>query len=445
MNAPEKICVLGAGSSGLAALKNLLAANIPCEALEREDDVGGNWYFGKPASSVYASTHLISSKRLTEYVDFPMPEEWPEYVGHRQAHEYLKSYARNFGLYDHIRFGAAVERIDPIEPEQRGRAAKGWTVRLADGQQRRYRGVIVANGHNWDPRLPDYVADMPGKFAGRWLHSSQYKTADVLRGQRVLVVGGGNSGCDLACEAATHAELALLSTRRAYHVLPKFFRGKPIDQCHEFLLWLRMPLWARRAASTVASHITLGPSLRTGVPRPDHRLFETHPIINSQLHHHVGHGRLGLRPDVAEFSGHTVRFVDGRCDEIDLVIFATGFRVTLPFLDRELLEWNNGAPRLDLNIFPPNRSDLQFIGLIQPDSGQWGLVDWQSRLVANYWRLLGEAPQRAEQFRQSLRRGASLSGGVRYLETPRHALEVEHYSYRRMLERLVRESARPMA
>jgi cation diffusion facilitator CzcD-associated flavoprotein CzcO len=421
----DKFCIIGAGSSGIAAAKNFLAAGIPFDCLEREDDVGGNWYFGAPCSRVYASTHLVSSKVLTEYSDFPMPEDWPEYPSHRQALQYLRDYARRFGLYERIEFGAGVESAKP--------QAAGWEVTLSGGEARRYRGVVIANGHNWDPRWPEY----PGAFAGEAIHSAEFKTAGVLRGKRVLVVGGGNSGCDIACEAAMHGESATLSTRRAYHVLPKFFRGRPIDQCNELLLWLHVPLWARRAASAVVSHITLGPAWRTGVPKPDHRLFESHPILNSQIHHHVGHGRLALRPDVKRFDGRRAEFVDGSSAEFDLVIYATGYRVTIPFFDQAHLNWQGEAPRLFMNVFHPERDDLFCIGLIQPDSGQFGLVDYQAKLVANYLMAIEQSPARAEKFRRlKASAGPDLGSGVRYLESPRHALEVEHYSYRRRLKKL---------
>lgn len=445
----EKFCIIGAGSSGIAAAKNFLAAGIPFDCLEREDDVGGNWYFGAPCSRVYASTHLVSSKVLTEYSDFPMPLEWPEYPSHRQTLRYLREYARAFGLYERIEFGTGVEGVQPAgvgsqELERNGTQsgplgvprrdlAQGWIVRLANGEERRYRGVVIANGHNWDPRWPEY----PGEFTGEAIHSAQFKTCDVLRGKRVLVVGGGNSGCDIACEAALQAESAMLSTRRAYHVLPKFFRGRPIDQCNELLLWLRVPLWARRAAGAVVSHVALGPAWRTGVPRPDHRLFESHPILNSQIHHHVGHGRLALRPDVKRFDGQRVEFVDGSSAEFDLMIYATGYRVTIPFIDRAHLNWHDEAPRLFMNVFHPERDDLFCIGLIQPDSGQFGLVDYQAKLVASYLTAIEKSPARAEKFRRlKSSAGPDLGSGVRYVNSPRHALEVEHYSYRRRLQKL---------
>jgi hypothetical protein len=479
----DRFCIVGAGSSGIAAAKNFLAAGVPFDCLEREDDIGGNWYYGAPCSRVYASTHLVSSKVLTEYSDFPMPQEWPEYPSHRQALAYLREYARAFGLYERIEFGVGVEGAAPageervqgsgfrgdafpsLEGRGRGRDSlseeplsgetdsldacrdqclplplpsregdkTGWIVRLSNGDVRRYRGLVIANGHNWDPRWPTYA----GEFAGEAIHSASFKSAEMLRGKRVLVVGGGNSGCDIACEAALHAESATLSTRRAYHVLPKFFRGRPIDQANELLLWLRVPLWARRVAGAVVSHLALGPAWRTGVPKPDHRLFESHPVLNSQIHHHVGHGRLAMRPDIARLDGERVRFVDGSEGEFDLIVYATGYRVNVPFVDRAHLNWQGEAPRLFMNVFHPQRDDLFFIGLIQPDSGQFGLVDYQSQLVASYLAAMERSPARAEELRRlKASEAPDLGSGVRYVNSPRHTLEVEHYSYRRRLKKL---------
>ncbi len=426
LSTADRFCILGAGTSGLTVAKNFLQGGIPFDCLEQEDDLGGNWNYGKPHSSVYASTHLISSKRLTEYTDYPMPEEYPEFPGHRQVLEYVRGYARQFDLNNHIQFNTAVMQVEPLD--------QGWRVELTSGEERLYRGIVIANGHNWDPRIPNY----PGEFAGMALHSSEYKTPDILRGKRVLVVGGGNSGCDLAVEAAIHAEQAVLSWRRGYHVLPKFFKGKPIDQCNETLLSLRLPLWARRIGAALAIRWVLGPSELTGLPQPDHRLFESHPIINSRLHSQIAHGELDIRPDVAALQGERVRFVDGTDEQFDVILYATGFQLSFPFLDTKHLNWYENRPNLFLNIFHPTRDDLFCAGLIQPDSGQWGLVDYQSQLIVRYLQALENNPRVARWFDK--KKQASCSQPLRrmyYLDTPRHRLEVEHYSYRRGLQKLI--------
>jgi len=418
-------CIVGAGPSGLTVLKNLVEHGFAAEAIEREDDVGGTWYFGKPGSSVCRSTHLVSSKRLTEFTDFAMPDSYPHYPSHEQALAYLRDYARHFGLYKHIDLGRSVARIEPQNDH--------WRVELADGEVRLYRGVIIANGHNWDPQVPSY----PGTFSGLTLHSNQYKTPDVLAGKKVLVVGAGNSGCDIAVESARHATCTLHSMRRGYHYLPKFLLGKPVDRCGERLLALRLPIWLRRTIIARIIKLSVGRPEDYGLPKPDHRLFETHPIINSELLYYIGHGRIRPKPEVERLEGERVRFVDGSTEAVDLIVYATGFRISFPFIDEKHLNWHGAGPRFHLHMFHPHYERLLVAGLIQPDSGQWGLVDYQAQLIARYLRLLDREPDRAQRFRRRLARESDLGGGIHYVRSQRHLLEVEHYTYGRRLRRLM--------
>ena len=426
----DRYCIIGAGPSGLTVLKNLRQQGIAAECLERNDGVGGNWYYGTPTSSVYKSTHLISSKTLTEYVDFPMPDSYPEFPSHAQALAYLRSYARSFALYEQIQFRTCVERLEP--------AGDLWQVTLAGGETRLYRGVIIANGHHWDARWPEY----PGNFVGQTLHSSQYKTPDVLTDRRVLVVGAGNSGCDIAVEATQRAARTFHSARRGYHYLPKFLRGKPIDVCGERLLRWRFPLWLRRAITAGMVKLALGSPQDFGLPKPDHRFLETHPIINSQMLYYVGHGDITPKPDIAELCDDHVRFVDGSSERIDVIIYATGFKLTFPFIDRSLLNWHDGRPQLYLHVFHPEYNNLFVAGMIQPDSGQWGLVDYQAQLIARFIRALKDDPLGAKRFqRRKAAERVDLGGGIHYVGSQRHTLEVEHFSYRNRLKKLIAEFA----
>jgi cation diffusion facilitator CzcD-associated flavoprotein CzcO len=444
----DRFCIVGAGSSGLAAAKAFADAGIPFDCLEREADIGGNWNYASPAGGIYASTHTISSKRLTEYLDFPMPREYPPFPHHRQILEYLRAYAKHFGLYERIDFDRSIERIErtadhampaslakSASPKRQRREFSSWTVKLTDGSTRNYRGVIIANGHNWDPRLPTY----PGTFAGETLHSRHYKTPEVFAGKRVLVVGAGNSGCDIAVEAAQHAERTYLSMRRGYHFMPKFWQGAPMDRLNEKLMEKRIPLFVRRWLGGRVERASFGKPGRYGLPVPDHRLFESHPIINQQLFYWLAHGRIIPKPDVAELCDSEVRFSDGTRESIDLILYATGYKISFPFLDNRLLNWQDDRPQLFLNVFHPAEDDLFVIGLIQPDSGQFGLVDLQSRLAARFVAACDAGRPEAAKFRdlKAAQYGDDLRNGVRCLDSPRHLLEVEHFSYRKRLERLL--------
>jgi hypothetical protein len=419
----DVFCVIGVGPSGLTTLKNFSQAGIPVEGFDASADLGGVWNFAQPSGGVYESTHLISSKRMTQFRDWPMPAEFPEYPSHGQALSYLRSYAEQFNLLPLIQFSTRVQAVEKSEAH--------WLVRFAEGTTRRYRGVIIANGHHRVPNLPE----IPGEFRGELLHSHDYKSAAQLRGKRVLVIGAGNSGCDIAVEAAQQAASCTLSMRRGYHIVPKFLRGYPIDQWGELLQRWRVPLFLRRWILARGTYTGLGRPANFGLPTPDHRLLETHPLINSQLMYYAGHGRIQPKPGVARFDGHDVVFSNNTRAAFDLVIAATGYQIDFPFIAREALNWRDGMPRLYLHAFHPHDDSLFVAGMIQPDSGQWGLTDLQARLMALYLRAraVGQGGWFAEAKAGPL---PLLNNGIQYKNSARHQLEVEHFSYRCRLEKL---------
>jgi cation diffusion facilitator CzcD-associated flavoprotein CzcO len=364
---------------------------------------------------------------MTEYVDFPFPEEYPDYPHQRQVWEYLRSYARYFGLYESIEFGRSVECVE--------RAGDDWEVTLDGGETRLYGGVVIANGHLWDPKYPDF----PGHFDGETIHSTDYKTSDILRNRRVLVVGAGNSGCDIAVEAAQNAKRTFHSMRRGYHYMPKYFMGMPADVMAETMLRWRMPLALRRMTASLLAKMVLGWPQDFGLPKPDHRLLESHPIINSQMLYYVGHGDITVKPNVEQLCGDRVRFTDGSEEEIDLIVYATGFNIRFPFIDEAHLNWKDGRPNFYLFAFHPAYDNLFIAGLLQPDSGLFGLVDWQARLIARFVKAQTDDGPRAEKFRK-MKAKVDPHGFRRlhYINSTRHLVEVEHFPYRNALERACR-------
>jgi hypothetical protein len=432
----DRICVLGAGSSGLAAARNLKAVGLNVDVLERGDDLGGVWNYGKPNARVYQSTRMISSKKFTQFPDFHFPAHYPDYPHHSQVLEYLRSYAARFGIDGLIEYGTSVERIEAAED------GRFLDVTTGSGETRRYGGLVVCNGHNWSPKYPSY----PGAFTGQVLHSADYRTPDVLSGKRVLVVGGGNSGCDIACEAAQFAKACFHSTRRGYHYFPKYLLGQPGDRLGDKLRKLRVPLPLRRLLVTALLKLVVGSPERYGLPRPDHRLWEAHPIINTLLLYYVQHGAVRPKADIQHLDGDTVTFSDGTREPIDLLIYATGYNVAFPFMDQELLNYTDGRPALYYNVFHPTRDNVFVVGLIQPDSGQFQLVHWQSKAVALYLAgLRAGSPVVSSLRARKARADHGLSNGIRYQESPRHYLEVDHWSYLKKLQRLVRELSLPAA
>jgi cation diffusion facilitator CzcD-associated flavoprotein CzcO len=424
--ARPRVGVIGAGPSGLTAAKKLLDAGLAPLVFEQNEAVGGNWLFSpEPGhSSVFEGTHIISSKRFSQYADYPMPADWPDYPSRRLLIEYFQGYARRFELERHIRFRTRVLRCEP-------RDGGGWRV-TTDGaggaETHDFEHLLVANGHHWHPRWPTW----PGRFDGRLMHAHEFKSARGFEGRRVLVVGGGNSACDCAVEIARVAEFTALSLRRGYWFLPKFMLGQPNDVLYARLLFL--PPRLRQALMRAMHRLLVGPFARYGLPEPEHDVLEAHPTLNSELLERLRHGDVAVRADVERLDGSRVVFRDARAEAFDTIVACTGYEIRFPFLDPALVDYSTGEVPLWLRVFHPTLRGLYFIGLVQPLGCIWPLSELQSELVAavitGRTRLPGDLAARAHD--EPRRRPFD------FMATPRHSLEVDYHDYRGRLLRALR-------
>ncbi len=414
--------VIGAGPSGLAAGRALQRAGLPWQGYECHTDVGGLWDIDAPRSTVYESAHLISSKTTTEFTEHTMPPEVADYPSHRELLAYFHSYADRFGLREHYRFGVEVVRVDPEGPD-----GPGWRLTYRDGQQEvstRHTGIIVANGTLSEPAVPR----LPGHFDGQILHSSAYKSPQLFAGQRVLVVGAGNSGCDIVVDAVHHAASVDISVRRGYHFVPKYLLGRPADTLNR---GRPLPPRLKQALDTRLLRLVTGDPTRFGLPAPDHKLYESHPVVNSLILHHLGHGDVGVRADVARLDGDAVVFRDGARHSYDLIVLATGYRLHYPFLDPRHLNWTGWAPDLYLNIVSRSAPNLFVVGMVEAAGIGWQGRYEQAELVAAYLQAQRKAPERAAAFADRVRTDRpDLTGGYRYLGVERMAYYVNKDAYR---------------
>jgi cation diffusion facilitator CzcD-associated flavoprotein CzcO len=356
-------CIVGAGPVGLSVAHALAKAGIPYEQLEADGDVGGNWLHG-----VYPTAHIISSRKTTEYADYPMPANYPDFPSAQQMVDYLRDYARHFELFPRIQFQTRVVFARPL-PDHR------WEVELSGGECRIYRGLLVCNGHHWHCRWPSY----PGQFSGEYIHSKQYKDPEQLRGKRVLVIGGGNSACDIASEAARVGASAAISLRRGYWFLPKTLLGKPLVEVVPF--WA--PVGLQRVVLRLLLRVVIGSYESYGLPRPDHRIFEAHPTVNSELLHYIRHGRIHPRPDIARFDGEMVEFVDGSREQFDIIVAATGYHVSFPFLPEGLVPVKGSLALLYAGCVLPTVKNLYVIGTGQARYGFGPLLTPAADMVAS--------------------------------------------------------------
>lgn len=425
MTTDRQYCVIGAGPAGLSAAKNLKQLGLPFVGFEAHTGVGGLWDIKGKYSTMYESAHLISSKRMTEFADFPMRAEVADYPHHAELHRYFGDFATHFGLREHYRFGTEVGKVERLD--------RGWRVTSTDadgkGRTEVFRGVLIANGTLSEPNIPPY----PGRFDGELMHSARYKSARIFEGKRVLIVGCGNSACDIAVDAVHRARSVAISVRRGYHFVPKYVFGKPVDTIGGRI---RLPRPLKQRVDSLLLWILVGDVSRLGFPKPDYRLYESHPVLNTQMLYHVGHGDIRPKADVREFAGQTVRFADGSAEEFDLVLLATGYKLHYPFMDRSELNWQGAAPQLYLNCFHPARDDLFVLGMVEAAGLGWQARNLQGELVARFLKACEEGGAGAGKLR-ALKSAPPrvLDGGFRYLKLDRMAYYVHKETYFRELNR----------
>lgn len=428
--------VIGAGPMGLAAARTLQKHGLPFTGFELHDDVGGLWDIANPQSTVYESAHLISSKRMTEFTEFPMRDAVAPYPRHDELKRYFGEFADAFDLRRHFEFGTRVVRVVRAARAPAGEA--GWDVtteRAGATVTRRFAGVLLCTGTLHHPHHPA----LPGRFSGRVLHSAAYKRPEAFAGERVLIVGCGNSGADIAVDLVRHARSVDLSLRRGYYFLPKFVRGRPIDTLGGTI---RLPRPIKQRLDALLVRMVVGRPSDYGLPDPDYRMYEAHPVMNSLVLHHLGHGDIRARRDVARVEGRAVTFADGESAEYDVILQATGYALHYPFIDRAALAWPDGAaaPRLWLNVMHPEDDTLFVMGMVEASGLGWQGRYEQAELVAAYLKGLAARQPAALAIQAEKRawRGGRVDGGYRYLPLERMAYYVHKDSYLAALARHLR-------
>lgn len=425
---PAQFCIIGAGPAGLATARALTEKGIEYDHVERHSGVGGIWDIEAPGTPMYDSAHFISSRTVSGFSGYPMPETFPDYPGHRQVRDYLQGFADAYALTPKIRFGTGVTALRKDDD--------GWEVAFDDATSRTYRGVVVCTGAQWSPNIPE----IPG-FTGEVRHSLTYRSPDEFRGKRVLVVGAGNSGCDIACDAAMAAGSASISMRRGYWFIPKHVFGIPSDIVGGKGSFL--PKRTERALIQVLLRLLVGDVTRLGLQKPDHKLFETHPILNDQLLHHLSHGDITARTGIHSAEGNRVTFTDGTSDEFDLILLATGYRQAVPFA-QDLFGDPQHPDGLYLSTFSRKHQGLYCVGFVETNSGAYPLFDRQAHLLAGY---LGEQhPDAATRFAGRIRNDRpNLTNGLKFDKSPRHKGYVDSDAFVAYLEKTGAEFGWPLA
>lgn len=392
-----RVAVIGAGPSGLVSTKVLREHGFDVTTFEAGDRVGGQWVLGNTSgtSAAYRSLRTNTHKGMCRFSDFALPDDFPDFPSHAQMADWFERYARHFGLLEAIRFGSRVIRV---EPQEGGR----WRIETGACDGGEFDALVIASGNLWDPEWPD----LPGRFDGALLHSKDYlDPGDPVdcRDKDVVVIGLGNTACELAVELSETggARRVLLACRSGQRILPRTIGGQvapvphPSDPLPGPMGWLP-PFLAERLFQFVFPRMvarmagTLPRPEDVGLPPPPTSPFEKRVVMNDDILDRIQSGDIEVRPAVQGFEGGDVVFVDGSRDAADVVIAATGYRFSTPFLPPGLLKNAGNDIELYRGVMHPEHHSLFVVGVMRALCSIWPRSEQQAHWIAA--RLEGRVP-----------------------------------------------------
>ncbi|XP_062437650.1 dimethylaniline monooxygenase [N-oxide-forming] 2-like [Rhea pennata] len=397
----QRVAVIGAGASGLASIKCCLDEGLKPTCFERNNDIGGLWCFADTAdcgrTSVYRSVISNTSKEMSCFSDFPCPEDFPNFLPHHQLLEYFRMYARHFDLLQHIHFKTTVRSVRKRPDFSTSGQWDVITETEAGQESHIFDAVMVCTGHYQEPLLP--LASFPGietRFKGQYLHSREYRDTEGFQGKRVLVVGVGNSGGDISVELSRVAAKVFLSSRSSTWVLSRISdHGFPFDvvittRFTHFLDWLLPSAIMKRIRfwkfNSWFNHTNYGlASVKSS---------KFNIIINEELPFCILSGTVVLKPNVKEFTESLAVFEDGTTENIDVVVFATGYVFSFPFLEDSVRSLFKHSCSLYKYIFPPQleKPTLAIIGLVQLTGSMMVAAEMQARWVTGIFAGCNKLP-----------------------------------------------------
>ncbi|XP_048457798.1 flavin-containing monooxygenase 5-like isoform X1 [Rhincodon typus] len=429
----KRVAIIGAGSSGLACIKCCLDEDLEPVCFERSNDIGGLWNFQEnitdARASIYKSLIINTSKEMMCYSDFPIPDDYPNYMHNSRILEYFHLYAKHFNLLKYIQFKTMVCSISKRDDFS---TTGQWDVVTRDAEDNLestiFDAILVCTGHHVNAHLP--LDSFPGieKFKGQYMHSKEYKGPMIFEGKRVVVIGIGNSGGDLAVEISRHAKQVFLSTRRGAWVTNRVAsRGLPADMLFTCRIYTFLPTsvaswFAEWNVNSRFNHANYG-------LQPSHRFFSQHPTVNDDLPNRIISGTVCVKPNVKQFTETAAIFDDDTVENIDVVIFATGYNVSFPFLDESVVNVNKNHVSLYKYVFPPQleQPTLAIIGLVQPLGAIMPISELQARWVTRVFKGLAKLPSVNTMMADLVEKKGKMA--KRYVSSQRHTIQVDFIPY----------------
>ncbi|KAM3619277.1 uncharacterized protein V6R79_005457 [Siganus canaliculatus] len=434
----QRVAVIGAGPSGLASIKACLDEGMTPTCFESSDDMGGLWKFKEVSepnrASIYRSLTINISKEMMCFSDFPIPADYPNYMHHSKILQYFRMYAEHFKLLQHIRFQTSVKSVRQ-RPDFSVTGKWEVVTENKDGQEEKhvFDAVICCSGHYTYPNLP--LKDFPGieTFQGKYFHSWDYKGPEDMHGKRLVVIGIGNSGGDIAVESSRFAEQVYMSTRRGAWVIRQVSdNGLPVDMKYNtrfvHILFQLIPInalnwFGEKKLNAMYDHTMYA-------LKPAHRLFSQIPVINDDLPLKILSGSVIIKPNVKEIRGSTVVFDDGSiAEKVDRIAFATGYNYDFPYLPSDVMYKSGHRVGLYKHIFPPNleHPTLAVVGFIHAFGAVMPQAEMQARWVARVMKGYNKLPSNPEMIKAVERDTKEMEKN--YIVSKLAPLQVDFVSY----------------
>ncbi|XP_068678273.1 flavin-containing monooxygenase 5-like [Montipora foliosa] len=431
-----RVAIIGAGASGLTCIKACNDDGLEPVCFEAEDEIGGLWHFTEEErhSSVYRSTVINTSKEMMCYSDFPIPREFPPFMHHRKVMEYLHLYAKAFDMYKFIRFRTKVVEIRKTPDfDESGK----WEILFrelngADPEVVKveiYDAVMLCVGHHSEPSWP--TPSFPGQdeFQGLKMHSHSYKDFKPFENKKILIVGIGNSGGDIAVELSRHTPQVYLSTRRGAWVLSRMWKnGEPFDQAVFSRFFSILPIKAVEFFSTKVLNSRFDHEVFS--LRPQHSLMSQHGMVNDDLPHRIITGGIVVKPNVSHFTKTGAVFDDGsELHDVDVVIFCTGYKIGFKCIDQSILPVSDNKVDLYKYVFTPNLSKptLAVIGCVQPAGAIFPLSELQARWATQVFSGKKFLPSKDVMMDHIEKKRKKMA--QRYYASKRHTVQVDYIPY----------------
>ncbi|XP_055930490.1 flavin-containing monooxygenase 5-like [Argiope bruennichi] len=428
----KRICVIGGGSSGLAAIKCCLEENLDVVCYEKGESFGGLWRYhsddvdGKP--SVMKSTVINTSKEMSAFSDFPPPEEFANFMHNSSMVEYFRLYAEKFNLLKYIKYKHEIVQLEKAEDYETTGRWKATIKNLDDDVEfcEIFDGVMVCVGHHVYPYIPKYEG--LDDFSGQVIHTHSLKSAAGFEDKTVLVIGIGNSAVDAAVEISKVSKKLYLSTRRGSWIFPRLGpNGLPCDMFLQRRIFEVIRYYDPIHISETVLQLFLNFKFshdRFGL-RPKHRVLSAHITINDALPNHILSGIVTVKQNVQKFTKNGVIFEnEEELTEIDTIVLATGYEIKFPFLPDGILQISETNVNLYKLVFPLQlkHPSLAFIGLIQPLGAIFPISEAQSRWFAQLMKGNVKLPPRPEMEKEIQKRMNEKN--QQFVPSLRHTVEV---------------------